>query len=410
MSQAESKPILVVGGGVSGISTALELSEFGRPVILVEKEPFLGGKVAAFNKYFPKLCPPTCGLEINYKRLRKNANVTVHTMAQVTQVKGEAGSYEVTIEVQPRFVNDRCTACGDCAEACAAEREDTFNQGLGKTKAIYTAGNMAYPNRFVLDRAACAEGDLAKIKDACKFGAVDLDQTAQTLTEQVGAIVWATGWSSYDVSKVEYLGFGRLPDVITNLMMERLADNSGPTGGKLLRPSDGKEVESVAFVQCAGSRDVNHLAYCSGVCCLASLKQINYVRQAAPNAKIYMFHIDVRAGKYEEFYTRVCGEQNVEIIKGKVAGIFPEGDKLRLQVENIESGESLKVDVDLAVLATGIVPNTAELPFEGTRDDYGFLMLDPTSGMIPTGCVRRPADVSTVVQDATGAAMRALSL
>ena len=134
------------------------------------------------------------------------------------------------------------------------------------------------------------------------------------------------------------------------------------------------------------------------------------MREKAPNAKIYMFHIDVRAGKYEEFYEQVKGEENVEIIKGKVASIYPEGDQLRLQVENIESGEALKVDVDLAVLATGIVPNTDGLPFEGVKDDYGFLMLDPNSGMIPTGCVRRPADVSTVVQDATGAAMRALSL
>jgi quinone-modifying oxidoreductase subunit QmoA len=406
---SQSKPTLVVGGGVSGISTALELSELGRPVILVEKSPFLGGKVAAFNKYFPKLCPPTCGLEINYKRLRRAANVTLHTQAQVTRVDGDPGDYTVTIEVSPRYVNDKCTACGDCAEACASERVDDFNQGLAKTKAIYLAGPMAYPHRYVLDKAACDDADLSKIKDACKYGAVDLEEAPRTLTEQVGAIVWATGWESYDVTQVEYLGRGELPDVITNLQMERLADRSGPTGGKLKRPSDGKEIESVAFVQCAGSRDVNHLPYCSGVCCLASLKQIHYVREAAPNAKVYMFHIDVRAGKYEEFYAKLQADEGVEIIKGKVAGIFPEGDGLRLQVENIESGRSLMVDVDLAVLATGIVPNTADLPFEIATDDYGFLMLGDASGIIPAGCVRRPADVATVVQDATGAAMRALS-
>ena len=410
MSQAENKPTLVVGGGVSGITTALELSEYGQPVILVEKEPFLGGKVAAFNKYFPKLCPPTCGLEINYKRLKRATNLTLLTQAQVTKVTGAPGDYEVTILVQPRYVNEKCTACGECAAACGSERDDAFNQNLSKTKAIYVTGDQAFPNRYVLDRDACDEGDLSKIKDACKYGAVDLDEVPKTLTEKVGAIVWATGWTSYDVSKVSYLGFGEQPNVITNLMMERLADNSGPTGGKLLRPSDNKEVESVAFVQCAGSRDLRHLPYCSGICCLASLKQINYVLEKAPNAKVYMFHIDVRAGKYEEFFAKVTAHENVEIIKGKVAGVFPEGDKLRLQVENIESGETLKVDVDLAVLATGIVPNTADLPVEATLDDYGFMLFDAAKpGVIPTGCVRRPADVATVVQDATGAAMRALS-
>ncbi len=405
---SQSKPTLVVGGGMSGISTALELSELGLPVILVERSPFLGGKVAAFNKYFPKLCPPTCGLEINYKRLRKAANITLHTQARVTRVEGGPGDYSVTIEVEPRFVNDRCTACGACAEACASEREDDFNQSLAKTKAIYLSSPMAYPRRYVLDKEACDEGDLAKIQEACKYGAVDLEEEGSVLTESVGAIVWATGFSPYDASRVEYLGRGELPDVINNLQMERLADKTGPTGGKLLRPSDGKEVTSVAFVQCAGSRDLKHLAYCSGICCLASLKQISYVREAAPDAKVYMFHIDVRAGKYEQFYARIQADEGVEIVKGKVAGIFQEGDSLRLQVEDIESGEAIKVDVDMAVLATGMVPNTQDLPFEASTDDYGFLMMDESKGIIPTGCVRRPADVATVVQDATGAAMRAL--
>ncbi len=406
---SQSKPTLVVGGGMSGINTALELSELGRPVILVEKSPFLGGKVATFNKYFPKLCPPTCGLEINYRRLRKAANVTVLTLAQVTKVDGDAGDYTATIEVAPRYVNDKCTACGDCVEACSSERVDDYNQGLVKTKAIYLASPMAYPHKYVLDKEACDDADLPKIKDACKYGAVDLDEAPRTLTENVGAIVWATGWESYDVTKVEYLGRGELPDVITNLAMERLADKSGPTGGKLLRPSDQKEIESVAFVQCAGSRDLKHLPYCSGICCLASLKQINYVREAAPNAKVYMFHIDVRAGKYESFYAKLQEDDGVKIIKGKVAGIYAEGNGLRLQVEDIEAGKSLKVDVDMAVLATGIVPNTQDLPFEAPMDDYGFMMMGDGNGIIPAGCVRRPADVATVVQDATGAAMRTLT-
>jgi quinone-modifying oxidoreductase subunit QmoA len=269
---------------------------------------------------------------------------------------------------------------------------------------------MGYPRQYVVDKAAATAEDLQKIQDACTFGAVDLDEAPRTLELEVGAVVWATGWRNYDVGKVTYLNYGTLPDVVTNLEFERLAAASGPTGGKLLRPSDGKEITSIAFVQCAGSRDTNHLSYCSGVCCLGSLKHIGYVREKAPNAKVYMFHIDVRAGKYEAFYERMKGEENVQIIKGKVAGIFPEGGRLRLQVEDIEAAKALKVDVDLAVLATGVVPNTDDMPMDVPRDAHGFLLLDlANQGIIPAGMVRKPTDVATCVQDATGAAMRAMT-
>lgn len=409
MSVADTKPTLVVGGGITGITTALELSELGHQVILVEKEPFLGGRVSAFTNYFPKLCPPMCGLEINFKRLRQNPLITLHTLARVTQLEGAPGSYKATVEIAPRYVNDRCTACGECAKVCTSEREDTFNLGMCKTKAAYQSHPMAYPRMYVIDKTAASADDLVKIKDACKFGAVDLEDAARTLELEVGSVVWATGWRNYDVEKVSYLGYKKLPDVLTNLEFERLAAATGPTAGKLLRPSDGKEIESIAFVQCAGSRDVNHLSYCSGVCCLASLKQIGYVRERAPKAKIFMFHIDVRAGKYEAFYERMKGEENVQIIKGKVAGIFPEGKQLRLQVEDIEAAKALKMDVDLAVLATGVVPNTDDLPLNVPKDEHGFLLLDLAGGgLVPAGMVRKPTDVATCVQDATGAAMRAL--
>lgn len=409
MSDA-NKPTLVVGGGMSGITTVLELSELGRDVILVEKEPFLGGRVASFTNYFPKLCPPWCGLEINFKRLKNDPHVTVHTLAKVTKLEGDVGAYKATIEVAPRYINEKCTACGDCAEACGTEIDDAFNKGMSKTKAVYMSHPMAFPKAYVLDKDAASDDDLKKIQDACKYGAVNLDDAPQTLEVEVGSVVWATGWRNYDVKKVKYLNYETLPDVVTNLEFERIAATSGPTGGKIVRPSDGKEIESIAFVQCAGSRDVNHLPYCSGVCCLGSLKHINYVREKAPNAKVFMFHIDVRAGKYESFFTKVQAEENVEIIKGKVAGIYAEGDKLRLSVEDIESAKALKVDVDMAVLATGVVPNTDDMPMEAEKDEFGFLLLDlENKGIIPAGMVRKPTDVATCVQDATGAAMRALT-
>jgi len=410
MSDADSKPTLVVGGGMSGITTALELSELGVEVILVEKEPFLGGRVSSFTNYFPKLCPPWCGLEINFKRLKADPLITVHTQATVTKLEGSAGAYQATVEVAPRYINEKCTACGECAKACATEIPDPFNKGMSQTKAVYMNHALAFPKRYALDKDAASDDDLKKIKDACKYDAVNLDDAAQQLEMAVGSVVWATGWRNYDVSKVSYLNYDKLPDVVTNLEFERIAASSGPTGGKLQRPSDAKEIESIAFVQCAGSRDVNHLPYCSGVCCLGSLKHISYVRKKVPNAKVYMFHIDVRAGKYEGFFTKIQGEENVQIIKGKVGGIYAEGDKLRVHVEDIEAGKSLKVDVDMAVLATGVVPNTDDMPLEVQTDEFGFLTLDlDNQGIIPAGMVRKPTDVATCVQDATGAAMRALT-
>lgn len=410
MSDAERKPTLVVGGGMSGITTALELSELGVDVILVEKEPFLGGRVASFTNYFPKLCPPWCGLEINFKRLKNDQHVTIHTQAKVTKLEGTPGAYKATIEVAPRYINEKCTACGDCAKVCTTEIDDTFNKGMSKTKAVYMSHPMAFPKAFVLDKDAASDDDCKKIADACKYGAVNLDDATRTLEVEVGSVVWATGWRNYDVSKITYLNYDKLPDVVTNLEFERIASTSGPTEGKLTRPSDGKEIESIAFVQCAGSRDVNHLPYCSGVCCLGSLKHISYVREKAPNAKVYMFHIDVRAGKYEAFYTKISAEDNVQIIKGKVAGIYPEGDKLRIMVEDIDAAKALKLDVDMAVLAAGVVPNTDDLPMEVEKDEYGFMLLDlDNKSVIPAGMVRKPTDVATCVQDATGAAMRALT-
>jgi len=302
-----SKPILVIGGGISGVTSAVEAAEAGAKVVLVEKNPYLGGRVAQLHQYFPKLCPPSCGLEINFKRIKFNPDITFYTDARVTSVSGAKGNFDVTITRNPRYVNEKCTTCGECEKMCTTEVPSRFNYGLNKVKALSLPHEMAYPNRYWFDSEAAPMDELKKCVAACKYGAINPDAQPETVTVNVGAIVMATGWKPYDMANLDLLGAGKLPNVISNVQMERLAAENGPTKGKIVRPADNRELQSIAFVQCAGSRDESHLKQCSSVCCLASLKQATYVRAQYPDIPIYMFYIDVRAnGRYEDFYQMVA--------------------------------------------------------------------------------------------------------
>ncbi len=406
---------LVVGGGIAGITTAIETAEAGKKVILLERLPSLGGRVTALFQYFPKLCPPTCGIEINLKRIRSNPNIRVLTLAEIESISGSSGNFEVKIKLNPRYVNEKCTACGECEKVCEIERDNDFNYGLDKTKAIYLPHMMAYPPQYVVDPKYAGDEGMKKCVDACEYGAIELDMQAKDVTANVGAVVWATGWKPYDAAKIDNLGYGKYKNVVTNAIMERLASQNGPTEGKIIRPSDQKEIKSIGFVQCAGSRDENHLPYCSAVCCLASMKQATYVRSQYPDAEIYIFYIDIRSpGRMEDFYTKVQEDEKIHFHRGKVAKISenPENGNLILEAENTLTGEIVKTEVEMAVLATGMVPNTAdEAPtLETPLDEFGFIAPDSTTGIIGAGVAMRPQDVATTVQDATGAALRAINI
>jgi quinone-modifying oxidoreductase subunit QmoA len=412
--ETTNQSILVVGGGMSGITAALEAAEAGHNVVLVEKNPYLGGRVTQLYQYFPKLCPPNCGLEINFRRMKLSPKIRFFTMAEVTGISGQEGDYDVTVKLAPRYVNEKCTCCGKCAEACEAEIDNPFNFGMDKIKAAYLPHEFAFPMRYVLDPSISGTEDGKKCKEACEYDAIDLEMKETTFDLKVGAIVWAAGWDPYDASKVEYYGFGEYKNVITNVMMERLASPNGPTGGKILRPSDGKEPKNVAFVQCAGSRDENHLPYCSGICCLASMKHSTYLREQYPDCDVTIFFIDIRAlDRLEDFYTRVQGDEKLSFIKSKIANITEDeetGDLL-LEGENTNTGEQIRTSFDLVVLATGMVPNKIEIEPspDVSYDEYGFFTYDPEkAGICGAGCVRRPTDVASCVQDATAAALRAI--
>jgi quinone-modifying oxidoreductase, subunit QmoA len=408
------RTILVIGGGIAGVTAAIESAEAGYDTVIVEKNPYLGGRVAQLYKYFPKLCPPYCGLEINFRRIKSNPQVRFYTMAEVERIEGKPGNFDVSVVLHPRYVNDRCTACNACVDVCPVERPNAFNFDMGKTKAIYLPHEMAFPMKYAVDDSACKLSECGKCVDACEYDAIDLTMQPRTMSLKAGAVIIATGWKPYDASRIDNLGFGKYADVITNVMMERLAAPNGPTKGRILRPSNGEEVQSAAFVQCAGSRDENHLGYCSGICCLASLKEAMYLRERNPKAKSHIFYIDLRTpGTYKFFTEKVLSEGSITVQKGKVAKITedPASGKLVVEAEDILAAEKMRLTVDLVVLAAGMVPSLADNAIAGplSFDKDQFLVAKADGqGIFAAGCAKGPFDVATSVQDATAAAAMAI--
>ncbi|MCW8855084.1 MAG: FAD-dependent oxidoreductase [Gammaproteobacteria bacterium] len=411
---ATNETILVVGGGVSGMTTALEAAEAGKQVILVEKRPYVGGRITQLHKYFPKLCFPTCGLEINQRRTKQNPNITVLTMAEVASLTGSEGDYSATIKISPRYVNENCTACGACEDAVEAEFDDEYNYGLSKHKGAYRAHRMAYPERYVIEPAMIGTADADKAKEACKFGAIDLDMQEETVELKVGAVVYATGWRPYDANKIQPYGYDRYQNVITSVEFERMNDPMGPTGGKILRPSDGKEAKDIAFIQCAGSRDRNYLKHCSRICCMASLKQTTYATDAGAKSTIY--YIDIRAiDRFEDFYKKVQADENVTFIKSKVANITLDNETQNpvLQGVDTEGYNRYATPHELVVLAVGMEPSidASTLPEGVSINEHGFIENDGTNGGIfAAGCASDALDVNRAVQSATACALKAIQV
>lgn len=433
---ASNETILVVGGGISGMTAALEAAECGKDVILLEKQASLGGRVSQLHKYFPKLCRPSCGQEINQRRIKANPHLRVITLAEIKHLSGHAGQYTATVTIKPRYVTENCTACGDCARAVTAEIDDPHNYSLSKIKAAYLPHNMAYPHRYVID-PSIVHGKLSKqgknAKAACRYDAIDLEMREETVKIQCGAVIFASGWHPYDATKIEPYHYGRFANVITNVELERMLDPYGPTGGKLLRPSDGREAKDIAFIQCAGSRDRNHLSYCSRICCMASLKQTTYVGELYgddPQAKSTIYYIDIRTiDRFEDFERRVRQDQRVHFIKSKVASIeeHPDSGNPILKGVDTHGYKRYANSHDLVVLAVGMQPSLdiASLVADQTTsglevDTNGFIQIanrttyhgggDSTNGMFSAGCAADALDVNRSVQSATAAALYAIQV
>lgn len=404
---SNKNPILVIGGGISGVTAAVELAEVGKEVVLIEKEAFLGGNVISFNNYFPKLCPPACGLEINFRRIRQNPRIKVLTSSIVKKIDGEKGKFKTQIFTSPQFVNNNCTACGKCVEVCPEERPNSFNHNFDSTKAIYLPHELAFPNKFSIDTEYCKKEACNKCAEVCEYKAIDFAAKEEIQEIEFSSIIIATGWVNYEASYIENLSYDLFDDVITNVELERFLSNNGPTNGKLLKPSNQMEAKEFAFVQCAGSRDENHLPYCSAICCSASLKHALNIQEKYPDSKIKIFYIDLRvSGRNEDFLNKVKENKNIELIKGKVAKIDQEDDKIIVEAEDILGGKKNKYSVDMAILATGIVPQELELSLSTKSDNYGNIL--QVEGINIAGCAKKPMDVSASVKDATSMALKAI--
>ncbi|KAF0118277.1 MAG: hdrA [Rhodospirillaceae bacterium] len=335
----------------------------------------------------------------------------VFTLASVAAVTGERGDYTVTVRQAPRYVKANCTACGDCARATEMKVQNQFDYNLGKVSAAYLPHEMAFPMRYVIAPQVLGTPEAERIKAACKYDAVDLDEKESTFDLHVGAIVWATGWQPYDAARISPYRYAYLKDVITNVEMERLAAPNGPTQGKIVRPSDGVAPKKVALIQCAGSRDYNHLEYCSRICCLASMKHAAYMREQSAEATVDIYYIDIRAhDKLEAFYRKVVNDPHVRLIKSKPAEIKigPDGGPV-VCGENTITREIYAEPYDLVVLATGMQPAGVEGVSGAPVDAYGFIVPeDETQGIFSAGVASGPLDVSMSVQSATAAALKAI--
>ncbi|ATD80236.1 MULTISPECIES: heterodisulfide reductase subunit A [unclassified Desulfovibrio] len=404
-----SNAILVVGGGFAGLTAAIEAAELGHDVYIVEKSPWLGGRVAQLNKYFPKLCPPSCGLEIQFQRIRKNPRVKFFTQAEVVGFSGVKGDYTVKVRIQPRHTAPHNVDFSLLASSLDGESPSEFDFGLSKRKGLYKAMPFAFPSRYTLDKQTLSKADKARVAGN-QF--LDVTEAPREIELGVGAVVIATGWKPYDVTRLSNLGAGNVKNCISNMQMERLASPCGPTAGRITRPTDGRRPHRVAFVQCAGSRDQNHLNYCSYICCMATLKQCQYIAEQNPDTQITVYYIDMRApGRYVKVLEKVKAMPNVHFVKGKVADVVQaEGDKVRLTAEDAVSGEKLTLDYDLVVLATGMQPSLAgeDAPLPLPLDEEGFVAGGEEAGIFAAGCARMPLDVMRSAQSGTAAALKAV--
>ncbi len=426
---------LVVGGGIAGITAALEIADAGFPVHLVEREPSIGGHMAQFDKTFPTLDCAACILTPKMFTAGSHPNITLHTWSEVEQLSGYVGNFTATVRHKARYVNtELCTGCGICQEKCPARIVDEkFEAGIGYRKGIYSPFPQAVPKYPVLDRDNCVyfeKGTCKACEKFCPTNAIDFTQTDDVVQIEVGNIVIATGFETFDARRIEQYGYGRLPNVFTSLEFERMSNAAGPTGGRIVLRDGVTEPQRVAIVHCVGSRDRNYNEYCSAICCMQSLKFAHLVREHT-SADIFEFYIDMRTpGKgYDEFYRRI-EEEGTTFVRGRVAEVTDvlrmpaeaaEDGRLIVQVEDTLAAAQRRIPVDMVILSVGLEPahdasEVARLFGIGCSSD-GWVIerhpkLDPvatmTEGVFAAGCALGPRDIPSSVSNGAAAAARIL--
>jgi len=417
---------LVIGGGISGIQAALDIAEHGYEVLLVEKGPSIGGHMIQLSETFPTLDCSQCIMTPKMVEASRHPNIKIMTYHEVESVSGYVGNFKVRIRKKPRFVDpDACTLCGDCEKVCPQIVPDEFNMGLSFRKAIYLPFPQAVPGTYTLDIDNCL-GLLpircGKCKEVCEPNAINYDDTEEIIEEEIGAIVVATGYDLYTMDNLGEYGGEKYEDVINGLEFERILSASGPTGGEVRRPSDGKVPKNIVFIQCCGSRDPeSHNPYCSKICCMYTAKHAMLYKHRVPDGHATVFYIDVRtAGKaFEEFYQRAIDEDHVLYIRGKVSKIYQEGDKVVIWGVDTLTGRKVEIEADMVILAMAMVKTegVGDLlkKMKISTDVNGWLAeahpkLRPVeslnAGFYLAGCAHGPKDIPETVSQASAAAAK----
>jgi heterodisulfide reductase subunit A len=420
ISEKGSREILIIGGGISGITSALELGYLGYKVDLVERKSSIGGNMAKLTKVFPTLDCAQCILTPRMAEVGRNTNVNLYTYAEVQEVSGRPGNYDVKIRMKPRGVDvQKCRSCGVCAKVCPITVSDEFNEGWAQRKAAYIEFPQAVPSAYTIDFTACTK--CGKCEQLCPAKAVSLADQGSTVDLHVGGIIVATGYQLYDAKKLENYGYGTYKDVITMMDLERFVSATGPTGG-YIKKADGTDVKRMAIVLCAGSRDKNYISYCSRICCMYSLKQA-FVLKKMLGIDVTIYYTDIRAtGRgYEDLYWR-DQEAGVTFIRGKVAEVYKNGKngKLVAVAEDTITSEVTEDEFDMIALATPMVPPSGlkELAdkMKVSIGEDGFITekhpkLDPVdslvTGIFACGCALSPKDVRDTVSDGLAASAKA---
>ncbi len=429
-----TKRALVIGGGIAGIQTALDIADAGFPVDIVEKKPTIGGKMAQLDKTFPTLDCAACILTPKMVDAAQNENIRIFSYSEVSDIKGFVGNFDVTIRKKARYVKeDICTGCGACVEKCPMKKvPNEFNLGMDNRSAIYIPFAQAVPKVATIDPNTCnmlKNGKCGLCARVCTAGAIDYTQKDEYINEKYGAVVVATGFEPISMDKFDEFAYSQSKDVITSLEFERLTNAAGPTAGKLLRPSDGKHPHTIVFVQCVGSRceacAEKGKEYCSKICCMYTAKHAMLTRDKYPDTEVYVFYIDVRTpGKnFDEFYRRAVEEYGVKYIKGMVGKVSPEGDKLKVQASDLIGGKQLHIDADLVVLAAAIEPDKTARPLAtmltASMDTNDFFteahpklrpVESPTAGVFLSGACQGPKDIPETVSQAGAAASKVIGL